>query len=472
MRRMDRPAVDVPGGRASRPLFLLAPVALLVLFQWASGDGTTLFSALSAASPRSAAIGALLSSRPLPEEAGEMCAWAPPDPGVARGAPGGRVAEDRRSTDLTLTPLRTVRDPFPSFSSVAVDMQRGEVAATDENLLQILVYDRLANTPAEAESTAPRRAIGGDRTKIEFVCGTYIDQRTGEIFGVNNDTQNTFVGFSREARGDARPDKELDMPHGAFGIAVNERHGEMFFTIQHTSAVVTYPKGAVGEELPVRLLQGDRTRLADPHGIAVDEDGDLLFVTNHGSVQTVRPEAGAWLGGDFLSGLRRNWPLERAFSLTGSGRIVPPSITTYRRTAQGDTAPLRVIAGPKTQLNWPAGIAYDPKRGELYVANDTGHAVLVFRARDEGDVAPIRVIEGPRTGIRNPTGLFLDTLHDELWVANFGAHSLTVYRPTASGDVAPLRTIRSGPAAKRSLMIGNPGALAYDTKREEILVPN
>jgi hypothetical protein len=35
-----------------------------------------------------------------------------------------------------------------------------------------------------------------------------------------------------------------------------------------------------------------------------------------------------------------------------------------------------------------------------------------------------------------------------------------------------LRTIRSGPVGEPALMIGNPGGLAYDTKREEILVPN
>ncbi len=351
-------------------------------------------------------------------------------------------------------------------------MQRGEVAATDENLLQILVYDRRADTPPAAAATEPRRAIGGRNTDIDFVCGVYIDQETGEISGVNNDTQNNLVTFSREAHGDVKPTRELETPHGTFGIAVNEKHREMFLTVQHTSAVVAYRKGASGSEPPLRLLQGDRTRLADPHGIAVDEQDDVVFVTNHGSVQTVRQEGGAWLGAKYLGELRQNWPLERAFAIPGTGRIVAPSISVYPRTAAGDAPPLRVIAGPKTGLNWPAGIVLDPKRGELLVANDTGHSILVFRKTDQGDVAPIRVLQGPKTGLRNPTGLFLDTVHDELWVANFGAHTLTVYRPGAVGDTPPLRTIRSGPPGKRSLLIGNPGALAYDSKREEILVPN
>jgi hypothetical protein len=59
-----------------------------------------------------------------------------------------------------------------------------------------------------------------------------------------------------------------------------------------------------------------------------------------------------------------------------------------------------------------------------------------------------------------------------LWVSNFGGHAATAYRIDAGGNTAPLRTIRSAPESAPSLMIGNPGALTYDSKREEILVPN
>jgi hypothetical protein len=115
---------------------------------------------------------------------------------------------------------------------------------------------------------------------------------------------------------------------------------------------------------------------------------------------------------------------------------------------------------------------FDDRRGELFVANDTGNSVLVFRADAAGDVAPIRVLKGPKTSLSSPAGVFLDAKHNELWVSNFGNHSLTVYPLTAEGDTAPLRTIRSAPLGTEALMIGNPGALAYDTKREEMLVPN
>jgi hypothetical protein len=42
----------------------------------------------------------------------------------------------------------------------------------------------------------------------------------------------------------------------------------------------------------------------------------------------------------------------------------------------------------------------------------------------------------------------------------------------ANGDVAPLRIIRGAEENKQSLKFGKTEALAYDSKREQLLVPN
>jgi hypothetical protein len=57
-------------------------------------------------------------------------------------------------------------------------------------------------------------------------------------------------------------------------------------------------------------------------------------------------------------------------------------------------------------------------------------------------------------------------------VANFGSHSATVFPIDAAGDVPPKRIIRSGPADAPSPNLSNPHTVAYDSKREEILVAN
>ncbi len=424
----------------------------------------------------------LVSSTPLPDESGEMCPM--PDMETSYQRRSGAAAELAPASTSYSTPVRTVRDRYPSFSSVAVDLARDQIVVTDENLFQVLFYDRTENDGPN-QVAKPKRIIGAPwdqslmkheetKTKIEFQCGLYIDQRNGDVYAVNNDTQDHLVVFSNEQVGNIAPSREIHTPHGTFGITVDEVAQEVFLTVQHDSAIVVYRKGASGEDAPLRMLQGEHTRLADPHGIALDPKRGVMFVSNHGSTHQSSVNAA-----DYLSAKEKeeraklvNWPLDRDFAVPGSGRTLPPAITVYAKNASGDAAPLRVIQGARTGLNWPTGIAVDSERGDVYVTNDTTDSILVFGADASGDVAPKRVLKGAKTGLKNPTGLALDLQHNELWVANFGDHTATAYRLNAQGDVAPLRTVRAAADGVPSLMIGNPGAVAFDTKREEILAPN
>jgi len=427
----------------------------------------------------------LVSVEPLPEMAGEACELVPvsreellmaamlqrQDARDARAAGGAASQNTVVTRDRSkLKPVRSIQDPYAAYSSVAVDPVNNEVVLTDENLFQILVYDRTADTPPSAGLTEPKRIIAGLNTKIEFQCGLYIDPTNGHIYAVNNDTVDTLVIFDRNAKGDVPPTRELYTPHGTFGIAVDEAAQEMFLTLQHDSSLVVFRKYAEKDESPLRLLQGDATGLADPHGIALDTKNGWVFIANHGAVssRSPRPE-----NRDSRRGAQKeNWPLDYTQAVPGSGRSLPPSIIVHSMKAQGNVPPLRVIQGPKTQFNWPTGLAVDEQRGELYVANDIGDSILVFNVTDSGDVAPKRVMKGPATNLANPTGVWVDRKNNEVWAANFMNHSATVYPLGASGDVAPLRTIRSAPLKEPSLGIGNPHSVAYDSKREQILVPN
>ena len=60
----------------------------------------------------------------------------------------------------------------------------------------------------------------------------------------------------------------------------------------------------------------------------------------------------------------------------------------------------------------------------------------------------------------------------EIWVANYGDHTALVFGRTAAGDVAPKRIIRNAPAGTPTGGFGNPYAVAYDSKRDQLLVPN
>jgi len=316
----------------------------------------------------------------------------------------------------------------------------------DPNTWSIRVFGRLDNTAPDAPRTEPKRVIGGPKTDVQFNSCVYVDPKNGDIYSVENDIGDSIVVFKNNANGDAEPIRKLNVTHRAYAMAVDEENDEFYLSVQYPPQVAVYRKLASGNEKPRRLIQGESTRLSDSHGIAIDAKNKLLFVNNWGNISDYR--------------------------IPGSGRFEAPSVTVYRLDADGDAPPTRMIQGQKTQLNWPGAMAVDPDRGELYVANDMGQSIIVFRETDQGDVQPARVIKGPNTGLSYPTGVFVDTKNKELWATSLGNSSATVYSLTASGDARPLRTIRSAPKGKVSLRFGKTQAVAYDSKREEILVPN
>jgi len=393
--------------------------------------------------------------------------------------PSSTTLSGKQPIMIERTPLQILQDPYLDLSGVAVDPARDEIVlVTGQRAAQIMVYDRTADTPAEVDFLKPKRMIRGAKTKIGAP-GVYVDPKTGEIYSVDT-THGMYVGsgnrivvFSRSSEGNTAPDRELLVPHRSFAIAADEQAQELFITVQHPPAVVVYPKSAKDSEAPLRILEGSRTQLTDVHGIALDTKNKLMFVANRGSWSALNEER-EWSGVPIQhEGGTRTWDIPTSIEshmIPGSGKFRPASITVYPLKASGNASPTGTIQGPNTQLGWPAFIALDEERQELYVANSWPHSILVFRATDHGNVAPIRVIKGVKTGLDNPYGIALDEKNDEIVVANYGNHTATVYPRTADGDTPPLRTIRLAPEGYQIPIFQHLSAVDYDSKREEILV--
>ncbi len=382
----------------------------------------------------------------------------------AASAPSAKgPTEAQKAAVAARKPIRRIHDQYPQFSAVAVDTEHDEVIVADENLFQMLVYDRTTNTPPKAAMSEPKRTISGSRTFLELQCAVYIDPKNGDIYSLNNDTERHMTVWTRDQKGNQAPAWKLHTPMGSFGLAVDEQANELIITGQTENVVAAYPKTAREEDSPSWVLWGDNTLLADPHGIALDTKKNIIFVGNFGATQSPRPLRP---GEDPL-----RVAAGRGNFAPGSGRFLPVSITVYDKKARGNAAPLRVITGPRTQLNWPTGMFVDSDREELYVANDGGNSILVFNTDANGNAAPLRVLKGPKTQLYYPSSVFVDVKNNELWVANFGNHRATVYPRTASGDIAPVRVIRSGPEDVPAPTLANV-RIAYDTKREQILAPN
>jgi DNA-binding beta-propeller fold protein YncE len=352
--------------------------------------------------------------------------------------PGGEIA-----------PCVAVEDPYPEFNGIAIDPQNGVAVLSDTNLKSALIYDLKAGSAPDAPGiTSPKGWVIGPATFLSFAAGVAVDPIRHELYMTENDIGDDIAAFPYTASGNFKA-RALAVPHGSYGIALSEKHHQMATAIQHDAEIIFYRLQAQGAEPPVRSIRGLKTKLADPHGVAWDEKNGELVVTNYGN----------WSRG--------YWDPD----YTGGGHYYPPSIEVFKDDAKGDVAPLRVIQGPKTQLDWPTGISVDNLHNEMAIANEPANEVLVFNRTDQGDAAPIRVLGGPQTHIIHPMGVAFDPIHNELWVANFG-HEAEIFDRTASGNVAPKRIVRNAPAGAPAAGFGNPTAMAYDSKRDELLVPN
>jgi len=266
-------------------------------------------------------------------------------------------------------------------------------------------------------------------------------------------TQPRIAVFARLANGDAAPTRLITgqntlMGRTIHGLAYDPARDEIVAPNALADAVLVFRAGASGAEHPLRVIQGPHTHLVTPHAVSLDLRNREILVA----------------------------------SLTGR------RINVFRGDAEGDATPVRVIEGPKTELGHVVGLAVDPERNLLAVANT--HEILIFNRNDNGDVAPRARIAGPKTGITDEPWqmefyrgrIFLaasNHFHQNLYegvTLRPGAKEVPddpwlnpilgfmgVWNITDNGDVAPLAIIR-GPFSG----LLHPVGLALNPKAGEI----
>jgi DNA-binding beta-propeller fold protein YncE len=368
-------------------------------------------------------------------------------------------AQERKPFGGDLIPLRQVIDPYPVFNGIAVDPLNDVLVMTDVNRKSLMAYNRTAQINKRDGMTPVQHQIFGPETNIGFVAGVVLDPEKREIYAVNNDIEDTMVVMPYGAEGNAIPKRLLSVPHQAWGLALGKSTGEIAVTVELHQAIVFYRQDAHGVEKPRRFIRGAVTGLADPHGVYWDESRHEIGAANHGNFRGLVKDIGAGC-------------VPTGTADPEGGTVKPPSITIYAANEEGNAKPLRTIQGERTRLDFPMGMAVDEGHGEIAVANNGDNSLLIFQRTASGDVAPIRVISGDKTGINRPMGVAIDAKNGEIWVSNFSDHSAVAFDRTANGNVAPKRIIRTAPPGTPSPGFGNPQTVAYDSKREQILVPN
>jgi len=384
----------------------------------------------------------------------------------AEGAPPPQAWPDWASAHIAggdVPPARVISDPYPTLHSVVVDADHNRVFVSDPNRHALWSYERTAASKG-SEPVETLTGIRGPSTGMMFIAAVTADPSAQEIYTVDNDIGDRLMVFPYDANGNVKPRRVLNVPHQAWGISINPVRREMAVSVEGPREIVVYKQDAANDDQPLRMIRGGKTGLGDPHGVFFDPKNNEIVVANHGNQNGRTPPPGS------IARQRRGAGGDQS-AITG-GRFDPPSITVYPGEATGDVAPIRRIQGPKTGLNWPMALNADVEHNEIAVANSGDSSIRIFSRTADGDVAPLRVIKGTRTGIHGPMGVTFDTKNDELWVANYGDHSALVFARTANGDAAPKRVIWNAPPGSPTVGFGNPGAVAYDSKRDELLVPN
>jgi hypothetical protein len=143
------------------------------------------------------------------------------------------------------------------------------------------------------------------------------------------------------------------------------------------------------------------------------------------------------------------------------------NILFFASAPSGNVAPRSSIGSAITGIERPGGLAFDPVRAELLVANQGSiPAVTAYDDNAIGfDVRPLRSLNTPSSGNSLvPNGVAYAAARDEVAVAT-GLAQVPIYARGASGSAAPVRVI-SGPATRLRRVT----AVAVDATSDTVVV--
>jgi DNA-binding beta-propeller fold protein YncE len=224
-----------------------------------------------------------------------------------------------------------------------------------EHVNRVAVYKRTVGLDDAINGDPVLRFIQGPKSALADPHGIYVNSERNEIFVGNHGSWHhvepgvTFLqegSVPPELLGKMKSYTDLVRPLGP-------STGKFF-----PPSINVYSRTANGDVAPLRMIQGEKTRLNVPLGISFDPASKQLVVINAGD----------------------------------------DSILFFDVAASGDVAPVRVLKGSKTGLGGPTSVVIDARRNELWVSNWLNHTATVYPRTASGDVAPLRVIRAAPKG--------------------------------------------------------------------------
>jgi DNA-binding beta-propeller fold protein YncE len=270
------------------------------------------------------------------------------------------------------------------------------------------VFARLANGNAE-----PVRVIEGQGTHLSRTMHGIAYDATHDEMIVPVHLAGAILAFRGDAKGEAAPIRIIQGPHTLIlrpeTVAVDIAHDEIIVGEDGGKDVLVFQRDAQGDAAPRRVIRGQKTGLDEVRGVAVDSVRNLLVVasrsnkgttgififnrTDNGDVAPRAVIAGPETGilrirqiavdsdqGKILVAVKNNRESYRFDAVTPSPWNPEQIgfIGVWDITDNGNVPPRGVVKGPASGLVWPAGVAFNPKDGEVYTIDSVRNGMFTF----------------------------------------------------------------------------------------------
>jgi hypothetical protein len=224
------------------------------------------------------------------------------------------------------------------------------------------------------------------------------------------------------------------------GIDYDHLHDEIVVPQQFGQAILVFKGAAKGEEPPIRVIQGSKTRLTAMDRLAVDPynneiyvpEGDHVLVFDRMASGNVAPKrvlggegAAFTAAGTVAIDHTRNLIVVGCSSRGANGRG-SPQLAIFDRTAEGAARPRRVISGPKSRLGGTGNMRIHPETGFIFVTQQSGY-IGVWSLDDDGEVPPRFTVGGPKGALVKPRGLDIDPEHNAVIVSDKQLNAVLTY---------------------------------------------
>jgi len=238
----------------------------------------------------------------------------------------------------------------------------------DEIVVPVALGGAVLTLPGDAAGDAPpKRVLQGPKTGIVQPDTVYVDLKNDELIIESGD--DAVLVFPRTATGDVAPSRRIGGPNSGvgniYGLATDSERGCIVVANRvegrgraSDDAIIVFDRMSNGDPKPRNKIAGPHTGIIKIRQVFVDEERGLIFATIKNNFENY----------NVADANPSPWDPDR----TGF-------IGVWGIDDDGDVPPRGVIKGPATGLVWPAGVAINADKHEIYAIDSVSNALFMFK---------------------------------------------------------------------------------------------